>query len=98
MVDHTSEELIYNIQADHEELQFMHETYAEILGGTIEQAREVHARAEIAKLLAEVATPGWYYLNKYNDREGWEAARRWAIFQLVATSGWYHNTGENTCH
>ena len=50
MVDHTSEELIYNIQADHEKLQFMHETYAEILGGTIEQAREVHARAEIAKL------------------------------------------------
>ena len=70
MVDHTSEELIYNIQADHEELKFMHKVFAEILGGIIEQAQEVYVRDEIAKGLSEVATPGWYYFDRYNDREG----------------------------
>ena len=70
MVDHTSEELIYNIEADHKELQFMHKVFAEILGGIIEQAQEVYVRDEIAKGLSEVATPGWYYFDRYNDREG----------------------------
>ena len=70
MVDHTSEALVHNIEADHEELQFMHKVFAEILGGIIEQAQEVYVREEIAKGLTEVATEGWYYFDKYNDREG----------------------------
>ena len=65
-----TEELIYNIEADHEELQFLHETFAETLGGIIEQAQEVYVRDEIAKGLAEVATPGWYYFGKFCCRDG----------------------------
>ena len=47
MVDHTSEELIYNIEADHKELQFMHKVFAEILGGIIEQAQAIGAKAAL---------------------------------------------------
>ena len=65
-----SEELIYNIESDHEELCFMHQTFAEILGGIIEQAQEVYVRAEIAKGLTEAANHGWYYYAKYNEDSG----------------------------
>ncbi len=63
----TSEELLYNIESDREELQFMHETFAEILGVIIEQAQEVYVRSEIARGLTLVATPCWdhYSFNNY---------------------------------
>jgi hypothetical protein len=68
MVDHTSEALVYNIENDHEELQFMHELFAKILGGIIEQAQEVYVRDQIVKGLTAVATPGWDYLVGFNAR------------------------------
>ena len=58
----TSEELLYNIESDLEELQFMHETFAEILLGVLEQAQEVYVRSEIARGLTLVATPCWDHL------------------------------------
>ena len=94
MVDHTSEELIYNIEADHEELQFMHETFAEILGGIIEQAQEVYGRDEIAKGLTDVATPGWDYFRGFNDRaaaeEEAEAPETWRPRPIAAGQDGHH--------
>ena len=66
----TSEELLYNIEADREELRFMHETFAEILGGVLEQAQEVYARDAVAKGMSEAANPGWSYYAKYNEDSG----------------------------
>ena len=66
----TSEELLYNIESDLEELQFMHETFAEILLGVLEQAQEVYARDAVAKGMSEAANPGWYYYAKYNEDSG----------------------------
>jgi len=85
MVDHTSEELLHNIQSDHEELQFMHQVFAEILGGIVEQAQEVYVREEIAKGMAEVATPGWDYLVGFNVRAAAEeeAAAEYAYWGLA---------------
>jgi hypothetical protein len=62
MADHTSEGLVYNIEKDHEELQFIHEVFAGVLGGIIEQAQEVYVRSEIARGLTLVATPFWDHL------------------------------------
>ena len=66
----TSEELLYNIESDLEELQFMHKTFAEILLGVLEQAQEVYARYAVAKGMSEAANPGWYYYAKYNEDSG----------------------------
>ena len=63
-----AEELLYNIESDHEELQFMHQTFAEILGGIIEQAQEVYVRGEIAEGLTAVATFGLDYYVGFNAR------------------------------
>ena len=63
-----TEELLYNIESDHEELQFMHQVFAEILGGIIAQAQEVYVRDQIVKGLTAVATPGWDYLVGFNAR------------------------------
>jgi hypothetical protein len=62
MADHTSEGLVYNIEEDHEELQFIHEVFAGVLGGIIEQVQEVYVRSEIARGLTLVATPCWDHL------------------------------------
>jgi len=63
-----TEELVANIESDHEELRFMQLVFAEIRGGIDEQSQEVYVRAEMAKGLAAVATPGWDYLVGFNDR------------------------------
>jgi len=46
----------------------------------------VYMRDEIAKGLSEVATPGWYYLDKWNDREGARA-------ELDETEFWFDDKG-----
>ncbi len=53
MVDHTSEALIYNIESDYEEIQFMHQVIAEILGGISKQVQELYVRDKIAKGLTD---------------------------------------------
>jgi hypothetical protein len=64
----------------------MYKVFAEIHGVIIEQAQEVYVRDEIAKGLSEVATPGWYYLDKWNDREGARA-------ELDETAFWFDDAG-----
>ena len=70
MVDHTSEALVAEIQAAHDRLGLYNFSFGTELGGIIEQAQEVYVRDEIAKGLAEVATPGWYYFGKFCCRDG----------------------------
>ena len=70
MVDHTSEALVAEIQEAHDRLGLYHFSFAAELGEIIEKAQEVYVREEIVKGLTEVAMPGWYYFDKYNDREG----------------------------
>jgi hypothetical protein len=71
------ENLRYNIEEDHEDRQFMHEAFAKILWGILEQAQEVYARYEIAKGMSEVATTGFDYLIGVNARaEAQEAVDR----------------------
>ena len=84
MVDHTSEALVAEIQAAHDRLGLYNFSFGTGLGGIIEKAQEVYVRDEITKGLTEVATPGWYYLDKYNDREG----ERAELDQIIS---WHEN-------